>query len=926
MYGGVLRVFRSDIRFGGSFLFTGNKAGWGAALYGIQASLSFAGESAIFKSNEAEEEGGAIHLRDLAIINFEPSKSEFSANSARLGGALSAVRVSSFFADISGSMVFKENTAHQYGGAAYIYEFSKLSLSGGGIVFANNSAGIEGGALWIGSRSVTSINALSGDISFYGNRANGGLNDIYISGGSYLEFFASANRKININSGIKGDNALIKKTGAGILHIGADAVVDYRSNFIIEEGRAEIEASDVRISTLSVLSGAELAFTQNALHTLTVENFLSAGLIIVNVNLKNFESDILKIENYADISSSLYINFYGYGTDVWNPINIIDYPIGGNVNFANISGNLKFDLQNGADGRIMLQLLEKPVLSNMLPYTSFYANLRTLPLSPLLDYVSFYERKTFYDASQNKTESALWFLGLTSLLTYKESADSIGKFTAGGIGAQIGIDVFDNGGFFASYQTGSAKQGSIEADTENMEFGLYKGLKVSDKVSLNIMGSFGMQSFEVQQLESFNSKSLKLSLGAEYIKSKVDIFGNVRLGYSASGKIETDDLSMSADDYFKADIIAGLKKDYKITDGIILGGKIYGGFLIAGQDVEFKSDQDVPIKGAAQDDFFGGAGIKADFQIFNNLGVFGGVNAQSGGDNISYIGYLGIDYKFSNAASAESKKVKETRKNRKIVIGKSKSFRLKAAVFENGEYELHGDDKTHISDIAQLLKRYKIKKITVEGHTDSIGEASYNMALSRRRAEAVYRELMRNGIPKFLMQYTGYFYLLPIQSNNTEEGKRANRRADIFVELYSTEMTDNTELNDGRQNDLSKDRSEIQIRNEERLKTYKDRRMIFEERINDSFVDDRSVYDIDGENISGRIIEEIDLDNIRNVPPRRLNSAEIPVKLDVKTDKNPQSAVNKAAKQPKKTKVNKNKSKSNVKKTAPKKSVSKSKK
>ncbi|MDR0486516.1 MAG: OmpA family protein, partial [Elusimicrobiota bacterium] len=903
-YGGALHIAKSAVDFDGSFLFSGNKTGWGGAIYATYSAPSFIGNSAAFKANEAEEHGGAIYIFDMAMLNLSPSSAEFSANSARLGGAVSVGRISTFTANISGTMLVKGNNAQESGGAFYVDTYSSLSLTGGNIVFANNSAGIDGGALWIGSHSAVLIKAAKGgNIFFYGNRAGEKPNDIYIVDRSYLEFSADAGGKINLEGGIKGKDSLIRKTGDGTLYIGADAVVEHDSVFSIEEGRTEIESLDVKIASLTVLPGAQLAFTGKLKHTLTADDFTSNGMIVFNINLRNFESDILKIENYADISSSLYINFYGYGTDIWNPINLIDYPVGGNVKFTNAAGNLKFDLQYDASGQIRLQLLEAPILSNMLPYTSFYANLRTLPLAFMPDYYSLYNRDKFYAKDKTnspKTESAVWLLGLGTSLNYKESGNSAGNFDASGQGIAAGVDVFEDGGVFFSYQNTSAKQAAEEADMENMEFGAYKRLKIADKTSLNIMGSLGMQSFELQNLPSFNSKTLKLSLEGE-MESVVNIFGGLRGGYVAGNKIITEDITMPADGYFKMDAIAGIKKDYKLRSDLIAGAKVYLGFLIAGQDIEFETDQDVPIKGASQDNFFGGAGIKVNWQFADDFGIFGGFNAQTGGANTAYLGYLGLDYKFSSAKTERKKKVKKN----KIDFGKAKTFRLPAAYFRTGSYVLSSADKNHIADIAQALKNYRIKKISVEGHTDSAGEASYNMALSRDRARAVCFELIRNGIPKTSIEYTGFFYLLPVSSNYTESGKSANRRADVFVELYSESETDA----------LEDENVEIQNRNQKSAQI-KDGGEIKKA---DVLPAGKNKYGV-SEIRAGFMIEEIDLDLVQNVAGKK--SAE---ETSVKAKKPlPQSKIKSAKPAAKKTV--KAKTGKVVKKTSVKKAAAKSKK
>ena len=61
-----------------------------------------------------------------------------------------------------------------------------------------------------------------------------------------------------------------------------------------------------------------------------------------------------------------------------------------------------------------------------------------------------------------------------------------------------------------------------------------------------------------------------------------------------------------------------------------------------------------------------------------------------------------------------------------------------------------------ISKLARFLEKYPERKIQIEGHTDSTGSDAYNLRLSERRAEAVKRALMYEGIKRDRMTTVGY--------------------------------------------------------------------------------------------------------------------------------------------------------------------------
>jgi outer membrane protein OmpA-like peptidoglycan-associated protein len=89
--------------------------------------------------------------------------------------------------------------------------------------------------------------------------------------------------------------------------------------------------------------------------------------------------------------------------------------------------------------------------------------------------------------------------------------------------------------------------------------------------------------------------------------------------------------------------------------------------------------------------------------------------------------------------------------------------------------------KSDLSKVAASLLRYPDTNVQVIGHTDSDGEASYNVNLSVRRANAVADELQASGVPYTRLRTIGRGEDEPIASNLTEEGKARNRRVEIVV-------------------------------------------------------------------------------------------------------------------------------------------------
>ncbi|WP_171126335.1 MULTISPECIES: OmpA family protein [unclassified Ruegeria] len=83
--------------------------------------------------------------------------------------------------------------------------------------------------------------------------------------------------------------------------------------------------------------------------------------------------------------------------------------------------------------------------------------------------------------------------------------------------------------------------------------------------------------------------------------------------------------------------------------------------------------------------------------------------------------------------------------------------------------------------VGQNLVNYPNSTVQVIGHTDSDGEASYNQALSERRAGSVADILQANGVNSARISTIGLGENRPAASNLTPEGKALNRRVDIEI-------------------------------------------------------------------------------------------------------------------------------------------------
>lgn len=107
---------------------------------------------------------------------------------------------------------------------------------------------------------------------------------------------------------------------------------------------------------------------------------------------------------------------------------------------------------------------------------------------------------------------------------------------------------------------------------------------------------------------------------------------------------------------------------------------------------------------------------------------------------------------------------------------------LQGVNFDSGSVALSQQANDALNIVISELKENPNLRIAVRSHTDNRGRAATNMELSRQRAVAVVRYLSdAGGIALGRLSAVGFGESQPLQSNNTAEGRRANRRVEIQV-------------------------------------------------------------------------------------------------------------------------------------------------
>ncbi len=106
---------------------------------------------------------------------------------------------------------------------------------------------------------------------------------------------------------------------------------------------------------------------------------------------------------------------------------------------------------------------------------------------------------------------------------------------------------------------------------------------------------------------------------------------------------------------------------------------------------------------------------------------------------------------------------------------------LKNVFFETGKADLMLESMTELNKLKLLLQENPTMRIEIRGHTDNVGADADNQVLSEKRAKAVRDFLASNGIAADRLSFKGLGEMQPIDSNDTEGGRSANRRTEFVI-------------------------------------------------------------------------------------------------------------------------------------------------
>lgn len=101
--------------------------------------------------------------------------------------------------------------------------------------------------------------------------------------------------------------------------------------------------------------------------------------------------------------------------------------------------------------------------------------------------------------------------------------------------------------------------------------------------------------------------------------------------------------------------------------------------------------------------------------------------------------------------------------------------------FDTEKYNINSKSQQTLNKLASVFKEYPDSNILIEGHTDNTGADSYNLTLSKNRAQAVTNYLAGQGLSNGRFETKWYGENQPKYDNSTAEGRAKNRRVELAI-------------------------------------------------------------------------------------------------------------------------------------------------
>jgi outer membrane protein OmpA-like peptidoglycan-associated protein/flagellar hook assembly protein FlgD len=116
-----------------------------------------------------------------------------------------------------------------------------------------------------------------------------------------------------------------------------------------------------------------------------------------------------------------------------------------------------------------------------------------------------------------------------------------------------------------------------------------------------------------------------------------------------------------------------------------------------------------------------------------------------------------------------------------IVTERGLKMRISNIEFAFGSAQITKKGTAILDRVAVILNKYANYDVIIEGHTDDIGEESYNLRLSETRAKSVLNYLLGKGLSPERLQHIGMGETVALYPNTSDENRRRNRRVEFLL-------------------------------------------------------------------------------------------------------------------------------------------------
>ncbi len=137
-------------------------------------------------------------------------------------------------------------------------------------------------------------------------------------------------------------------------------------------------------------------------------------------------------------------------------------------------------------------------------------------------------------------------------------------------------------------------------------------------------------------------------------------------------------------------------------------------------------------------------------------------------------GYMGSVAAFDINTATEEDIANALRSDGRVIISGGVLFAFDSAEINPNAMQL-------VNKLANVMQQHPDLNVAVVGYTDNTGNFNYNIKLSERRANAIVKQLVKDGVSADRLAGVGIGPLSPIASNDTEEGRARNRRVEFVL-------------------------------------------------------------------------------------------------------------------------------------------------